>query len=229
MPEPEAGGDPFLAEPDMDGSGVATPTGSDAPASAGSHPPGHTACPRCHHSVDESQPGPWLECVSCGWSGRVRWFAPVEEEATVGEAATPDDATCAHHPGRKAEAVCAGSGAYLCPLCTVRLQGRVFDVEYVEAGGVTDLEKAMQRELPRPDRSAILLTYLPLLFSCIGPILWIAALVYGAKHLRLRKQDPLYRQVAMHGWAVFAMILSGLLIVVFVVVLVFTGVGDLLR
>ena len=212
MPEPAP------ASPRVDAGAAAAAAGSAAaraePAAASptGHPPGHTACPRCHHSVDERGAEEWFRCASCGWSGRVLWFSPVERVAEVGAAATPDDAVCAHHPGRRAEAVCAGSGAYVCPLCAVELNGRTFDVAYVEAGGATELGRALQRELPRPDRHAIQCALLPFIPVCVfvGPLFWIGALAYGVKHFRLRRADPLYREVSRHGWVVAGVAVSGI-------------------
>ena len=196
-----------------------------AAAAAPGHPPGHTACPRCHHSVDERVAGEWLTCDACGWSGRVFWFSPEERTAEVGAAATPDDAVCAHHPGRRAEAVCAGSGAYVCPLCAVELNGQTFDVAYVEAGGATDLQAALKRELPRPDRHAIQCAFLPIIPVCwfVGPLFWIASLALAARHFRLRKTDPLYREVSRHGWVVAGAVVSGIGVVFSVLTLGFAA------
>lgn len=143
----------------------------------------------------------------------MRWYSPVVEEAAVGEAATPEDAVCVHHPGRRAEATCAGSGAYVCPLCAVKLNGQVFDTAFVEAGGSTVLGQALRREIARPDRqtnqaffASVVLFFLPILFP-------LAGMIYAVQHLRLRARDPLYRAVARHRWAVMSLVGQAVLLV----------------
>ena len=222
MPEPaSAETDPAPGSPRLGG--------GDAPGVVGPdrlHPPGFTACPRCRASVPEVDgPGASISsCEACGWTGRVEWFTPREGPGTpagVGAAAVPGDATCLHHPHRRAEAVCARSGAYLCPLCTLHLHGEDLDVAFVEAGGVPALENEFRRKLQRPDRVALYAAMFSLpLLTCCGPLFGIVAVVFAGVHLRQRARDPLYREVARHGWVLFAGSVWLLVLVGFLAVLV---------
>src|SRR3712207_1092454 len=80
------------------------------------------ACPSCRAPLDPPAPGRTL-CPRCDWRGEAYLFTAKVLAVEAAEAALPDDATCAHHPRKRATAVCAGTGDYVCSLCAVELEG----------------------------------------------------------------------------------------------------------
>jgi len=113
-------------------------------------------------------------------------------------AAMPDDATCAHHPSKRASATCAGSGDYICPLCAVELNGQTFSAQYLESAGKQTAGKAFERYLDRPDRAASQAIILSFLFAgCffVGPIAVPYAIYQFFRMLKLRRSDPFYARL----------------------------------
>src|SRR5262245_48239980 len=79
-------------------------------------------CPGCAAVL---QPGPEVHvlCPACQWTGQAYLFQPVATRVDLAETALPDDAVCAHHPGKRAVAVCAGTGDFICALCAIDVGG----------------------------------------------------------------------------------------------------------
>ncbi|MEM8738436.1 MAG: hypothetical protein AAGG38_08175 [Planctomycetota bacterium] len=127
----------------------------------------------------------------------------------------PDDVECAFHPGKRATQVCDGTGSYICALCAVTVGEQTFSAEFLNSGGLKKLQKAdaFQRTLPRPDITAWSCVLLALISSCtiIGPVLLaVVALIYYFKHVKLRRENPLYARVCSRATTVLLPILLGL-------------------
>lgn len=113
----------------------------------------------------------------------------------------PDDVTCAFHPSKQATEVCDGTGSYICSLCAVTVADKIYSTEFINNGGLKKIKKGelFERTLPRPDQAAMGYLLLILLFSWTivgGPVLLVASVVYYFKHLRLRRENALYRRVS---------------------------------
>src|SRR3569623_704123 len=107
-------------------------------------------CPKCAWAYAPAQPGA-TECPHCHWRGKAYTFSPRQVEIVSAETAIADDAACLHHPRKKAVAVCAGTGDYICSLCAIELNGTTYSAQYLNAGGKETVGKAFDRTIKRPD------------------------------------------------------------------------------
>ncbi|MCC8190229.1 MAG: hypothetical protein LIP77_06265, partial [Planctomycetes bacterium] len=127
---------------------------------------------------------------------------PPPEEAPA-EPAGLADAVCAHHPGKKAVAVCAGTGDFICSLCRVSLEGKDYSVQYLDHGGPEVADAFFAPRLPRPDRVLLLLLVLSPVLSLAAVLLSLPWLI---KAMNLRRSHPLFAQVVApwRVWLPFA-------------------------
>lgn len=148
-------------------------------------------CPKCGaQNSPASLDNEWNQC-RCGWKGRVYLFRPIKYDAAQPEQALPENAACAHHPDKKAVAVCEGSGNYICALCVVEIDGKTYSVQHVDAKGKASFGKSFDRTMKRPDY------YIPaiLLFFGLAPFLFPFLIIL---YLRMRRQfnsDLLYARL----------------------------------
>lgn len=169
-------------------------------------------CPGCSaelRAIAEDR----TRCPSCGWRGKVFLFHPVDLGVREAEEALPDDATCANHPAKRAEAVCEGTGDYICALCAVELNGRTYSAQYLNRGGKEVLGSAFQRRLPRPDREASMYLVLGLLFYIFSIVLVPVGFYKCLRAFSLRKKDPLYREMVPAWRLTVLAVIGGLLVV----------------
>lgn len=164
--------------------------------------PQSVKCPSCGAIHDFDADGS-TACSRCGTPFQVRLFAPVvlkEEEAAP---AMPDDSVCAHHPAKRAEHVCAGTGAYICSLCAVHHQGEILSAAYLNtSAGKARTQVLFASTIPRPD-SIVSLICICLLIPYVGCVGWLAlpflvpwSFVLLARAARLRREgDPVYARV----------------------------------
>src|SRR4051812_44560983 len=108
-------------------------------------------CPGCSVRLTPETSGA-TRCPHCKWRGDAYLFAPKPLDVSQAEMALPEDAACLHHPRKKATAVCAGTGDYICALCAVEIEGQTFSAAFLDKGGKEKAKKAFDRTLPRPDR-----------------------------------------------------------------------------
>ena len=92
------------------------------------------SCPGCSNILD-TVGQVRLRCPICKWVGDVYLFTPKVLDIEPAKLALPDDAACLHHPRKKAVAVCAGTGDYICSLCAVELNGQTYSANYLEGAG----------------------------------------------------------------------------------------------
>jgi hypothetical protein len=151
-------------------------------------------CPECH-TLLQPPAAPETSCPRCRWKGSVWLFSPLAVQAEKAAQALPDDAVCAHHPGKQAVAICQGTGDYICSLCAVELNGQTFSAQYLNQAGKEKLSNAFARYLERPDRA--ILTYLALSLLCVfpAPLLIPLACRQYFKMRALRRKDPLYQRL----------------------------------
>jgi hypothetical protein len=182
-------------------------------------------CPGCKTGVMVDVPG-MNRCPTCGWTGQIYTFRPTAIGAESAELALPDDATCIHHPRKKATAVCAGTGDYICSLCTVDLHGQTYSAQYLEGGGKEKAAKAFDRKLDRPDSKALL--YLGLL---IVPYINVGVVLLGfflvphgfillARARRKRREDPVFHKLVSPTRLVVITILTAIYAVGWIVLVV---------
>ena len=155
-------------------------------------------------------------CPRCSWLGDVYSFSPRLLEVEEAVAALPEDATCLHHPRKKAVAVCAGTGDYVCALCAIELNGQTFSAEYLNGAGKDMAGKAFDRTLPRPDSQILLymllcfVPYVNIIFLAFA-FIWIPHAVYlYFKLFRLRRENEVLRRVVGRGRIITIGILLGL-------------------
>ena len=169
------------------------------------------ACPHCARDLDVAGDGPFL-CPACGKRGERYRFDPVLPKADAAPPAMPQDAVCAHHPTKRADAVCAGTGDYICSLCAVELEGKTYSVQYLNRGGKPLVTRAMPLRLDRPDRAVSLCLLLSLVVACVSPIGLGFAVYYVVQMRRKRREDPLYASVVSRAAADTYAVLTGLMI-----------------
>lgn len=137
----------------------------------------------------------------------------------------PEDAACAQHPNRRAVATCAGSGDFICALCSVEVEGKTFSAKYLESGGKTKIKDAFERHMKRPDREAIqmaAISFVPCLFF-LSP-LWVALGIFKlVKAHKMRRENPLFARAVSKTSLILAAVVIGLQIALWITFAVFMG------
>ena len=169
-------------------------------------------CPGCSAILMPTGHGA-TRCLSCGWRGEAYLFTPSMIVASGAEAALPDDATCIHHPSKKATAVCSGTGDYVCSLCAVDINGQTYSAEYLNGAGKATVGKAFDRRLRRPDSQARLYMVLFLIpyANVVGAFLIPHGFILYARALRLRREDELFARLMSKTSVVLLPILLSLI------------------
>ncbi len=166
----------------------------------------HFTCPSCRNELAPTTSGP-VRCPSCDWRGEADLFSAKHLAVDAAETALPEDAVCVHHPRKRATAVCAGTGDYICSLCSVELNGETYGANYLAAGGKDKAAKAFDRNLPRPDNyitTYLILIFVPYVNVVMIPFafIWIPhAFILYARSLRMRRENPLFARL-MGRWRV---------------------------
>ena len=185
------------------------------PVATSFNPTHSIRCGACDAVLAPSGDGP-LRCPVCNWTGEAYFFSPRVIESQAAETALPDDATCIHHPRKKATAVCAGTGDYIGSLCSVELNGQTYSAEYLNSAGKEKAGKAFDRILPRPDGQIYLylvLFFIPYINAVIVAFafLWIPHAFYlYFKALRMRRENEVFNRVMSKVSVVTIPILLGL-------------------
>jgi hypothetical protein len=161
-------------------------------------------CPICSQPL-EDRIGARAFCMACGWKGQAYVFTPLPIVVEHAEHALPEDATCMHHPTKKATAVCSGTGDYICSLCAIELNGRTYSAEYLNNKGKDEVGKAFDPYLARPDSQIIMCLYccfIPYLNVVFVPtaFVWIPWSVFlYVKALRMRRTNPIFARAMGMG------------------------------
>jgi hypothetical protein len=152
-------------------------------------------CPVCRAVLEPEQGHAATQCPSCGWTGEVYLFRPIELDPEQAVDALPEDATCVHHASKRAVAACAGTGDFICALCAIELDGEVYSAQYLNAGGKKKVSKSFDRYLPRPDREVGMAIFLSLLIWCLFVVTLPYAIHRFYKMCRLRRENELYARL----------------------------------
>ena len=175
-------------------------------------------CPSCGQRLFVDSSGP-ASCPDCRWKGDAYIMRPLREKALLAQEALPDKAVCAHHPTKQAEAVCAGTGDYICMLCAVELDGKIYSAEYLNRAGRDSLEKNYARYMNRPDQELNMYLVGLIFLWILSPVLIPLAIhkFFGA--LKQRKTDKLYARVVTGSHlavlGIFLFALTGLYMLIF--------------
>lgn len=156
----------------------------------------HPSCPKCNNYASFRPHGEGWRCDDCGWRGDVYQCHPLRPDTGPAETARPEDAVCANHPGKRAVAVCAGTGDYICSLCRVKVGDKDFSVQYLDRQGPEMAKALFATKLPRWDRIVELCAGLCLAFFIAAPVLVVVATWALYKGYRERRVNPLYRELA---------------------------------
>lgn len=192
-------------------------------------------CPSCNKPFD-LETDTLGACPGCAKVLDVRLFSPIALKVDEAAPALPDDAVCANHPGKRAEHVCAGTGAYICALCAVNTGGEVFSASYLgTAAGKKRTEQAFGTELPRPDSmvgSILLFMFIPyvnILTVIASPFLVPWGFVLLARAARLRREgDPAYARV-IRPWRLWLKGIGLAILAVALICLTFVIIGAIAR
>ena len=185
-------------------------------------------CPGCTTRL-EPQQGDREVCSSCGWTGSVMLFRPVDLHVDEAEEALPEDAVCVHHPTKRAVAVCSGTGDYICSLCSIEVEGQTFSAAFLNTKGKKQTRKMFDRYLARPDSTVVLFLLLCIfpgvnVYWALGTPVWLPLgfmKLAGAR--RLRRENPLMSRLISPARLVLLSVLLTLfaiLIVIFVILMV---------
>jgi len=180
-------------------------------------------CPSCVRRLEPGGDGR-VSCY-CGWSGEVYLFRSLPRRVDKPEEALTDDATCVHHPTKRAVAVCEGTGDFICALCSVELDGKTYSAQFLSRGGKEMLTQAFDRHLDRPDRRLYLCLLVSVFFFIIAPIAVPLAWYYFVKLLRLRRQNDMAQRVITENQTAVA----GVILVLFSIVALILGIYLLSR
>lgn len=159
-------------------------------------------CPTCTREL-RPEVGPATVCPACGWEGQATLFRPLRPRADESENALPEDAVCAHHARKKAVAICAGTGDYVCALCAVEVGGHTYSAQYLDGPGKDKLTEASRRYFQRPDSGVLGFVALSLLLILLAPVFIPCAVYQFIQMIRLRRQSPMYRRLVGRGRIVF--------------------------
>lgn len=180
-------------------------------------------CPNCRATLEK--PTDEVVSCSCGWRGSVYFFDPIPPEVSQAEVALTDDAVCSNHPNKKAVAICAGTGDYICDLCRVDLKGETYSIQYLDAGGQEKVKEAYANTLPRPDRLVITLLFLSVITFYGGIVLIPIALFYYPRIFKLRRNNPTFRRLVSRGRTMFVGFALALFLLMYLVVAIGLGVA----
>ncbi len=113
-------------------------------------------------------------CSACNTKLRVDVFPAFFRRpgpAEAGESLISDgDASCFYHGQKKAAAICAECGRFLCSLCEVRIGGSTICPECVEKGRTDGSMERLVTHRTLYDGIALSVSILPMLFVFITPI-----------------------------------------------------------
>jgi len=192
-------------------------------------------CPSCGFALDAEPPGKGevggerVRCPSCDWRGWLWGFHPAPPTLDRPEAALPEDAVCAHHPGKRAETICAGTGDYICSLCAVTVNGRSYSAAYLNRPDAKQqLAGAWDQTLARPDRWIMWLLLLCIFPSCqaaAAPAFLVWAGFEYVRMIRMRRDHPLYRRLVGPGPVIAAPILMAIVLGIWLMVVVGASAG----
>lgn len=112
--------------------------------------------------------GEEFRCGSCGVKLGVEVFPALfhgAEKGAAGEALTDvGDAGCFYHPLKKAAAVCAACGRFLCSLCETDLAGRCLCPSCIHTGRQNEQLETLVTQRVLHDSMALSVAILPMLF-----------------------------------------------------------------
>ncbi len=135
--------------------------------------------------------------------------------AQKGESLTTEgEASCFYHGRKKAAALCAECGRFLCALCEVRIGGRSICPECVEKGRADGSMERLVTHRTLYDGIALSVSILPMLFVFITPITAPIAIFLALRHWnkpcsilpRTRIRHALavaFALLQIAGWGVF--------------------------
>lgn len=158
-------------------------------------------CPECKSTQIQDQ-GESLKCRSCGWAGMIYECHPRHEDSAPAETARMEDAVCANHTGKKAIAICAGTGDYICSLCRVHLNGQDYSVQYLDRGGKQIAAQTFTQKLLRPDRMVIVMLFCSIIIGIgiLAPFFFAYSTVSLRRALAARKEDAIFAKVWTPAW-----------------------------
>lgn len=176
------------------------------------------------------------ECAACGAPFVLQVFpaalAPPAGKDAAAPPAMEGESACYYHPSKKAEAVCAASGAFLCRLCAIEVGGQVLSPQAVEEAVRNKALPQFESDRPRYKQQALFAGLVGLAF-CLVPLVG-TVLGAGAIGLALwgrRKRGCLLD--AERGYLAAAILTGALAFVINITVLislagaVFSTMGDL--
>jgi hypothetical protein len=131
--------------------------------------------------------GKEFRCGRCGAKLSVEVFPALFQQPQVqsGERlSSTEEASCFYHPQKKAAAICASCGRFLCTLCETDFAGKCLCPSCIDRGrsGETMEELVTHRALP--DSMALSLAILPMLFFPVTVVTAPMALFLAIRYWR---------------------------------------------
>jgi hypothetical protein len=148
------------------------------------------------------QEGDKFRCTRHNLSYRVLEFPPPPQPAADADAASDSYARCTEHPDQPATGICSATGSYICPRCTVVIDGRPLSYRYLTtAAGQKLLNENYISILPRPDYNLRVLILCLVLFPLtlvMLPLFFVGvpySAVLLARVFELRRRNLYYREL----------------------------------
>jgi hypothetical protein len=180
------------------------------------------ACPICRtiQPIGAANSGRMHKCPDCGrhLSGDLfpAFFRPMADAATGRALREDGPSECFNHPGKQAEAICAGCGRLLCALCEIQLDGKSLCLKCLQAGYEKKSIATLEKQRTLYDNMALVAAFWPPLVFFVFPSLITAplaifiALRYWKTPLSILPRTKLRYILAMTlsclqivGWVIF--------------------------
>lgn len=147
-------------------------------------------CPRCGNPwvPEKITSGESFPCQGCGAITIASLFPaltrPLRMGASGEEILTDSEASCFHHPDKRAATVCDECGRFLCTLCDIQFHDRHLCVSCIETGKRQDTMAIARKRTVLYDELALGLAVLPVLLVWPTIVTAPATLVIVLRHWR---------------------------------------------
>lgn len=149
---------------------------------------GEISCGKCGATMAAGRPGSRQSviCSACGAKLRVDIFPAYFRgmgPAQKGESLESEgEASCFYHSGKKAAAICAECGRFLCSLCEVGIADRTICPDCLEKGRANGSMDSLVTHRTLYDDIALSISILPMLIVFITPITAPIAIYIAVRH-----------------------------------------------
>lgn len=132
------------------------------------------ACTKCRKPLPAADAAALTACPACGGELHVDVFPAFYKPLAPGRPAervgAELEASCFHHPDKRAAVACDACGRFLCTLCDLELDGRHLCPVCLQSARVQGTVAALQTERVSHDGIALALALYPMLIFWVTPV-----------------------------------------------------------